>query len=317
MENILSPQKLISEVKNNLGILKKEQSFLFENDIHEISIVHKIACLLEKNPFLSHYSIDLEYNRITNFNKGEEIKKTFQSDSKDLFRPDLIVHLPNTQLANLLVIEFAKGGDTSREQSKLAEMTKGDGKYRYRLGVLVNFSKGYKGDNWEYFVDGQATNYKDAIRTLEKYNNDSLSVQFQKVADIYWTNKPDQSNHEIINLELLQELHNFGDEIKKYLSHIYVPDYQWLSEMIDFLYKDVLPAINSSIYSSELHDIGWLNQWVDVLPAISKLLLYCHYSIVENNSPKISLILSGLINISESFSDENILNRFENSFFGQ
>src|SRR3989338_3244160 len=135
MESMLSPQKIIDEVKNKFDFLK--DSDLFDNT-SEISVAYLMAYLLKENTFLSHYSIDIEYNQI----------------AKNLIHPVLIVHLPKTQLANLLVIEFTKSEDVTREQPKLVEMTKRDGEYRYRLGILVNVSKEPKENYWEYFVDG-------------------------------------------------------------------------------------------------------------------------------------------------------------------
>ena len=93
---MLSPQNIIDEVKNKFDSLKDRDLFddssSFFDNTSEISVAYLMAHLLKENTFLSHYSIDIEYNQI----------------AKNLIHPVLIVHLPKTQLANLLVIEFTK-----------------------------------------------------------------------------------------------------------------------------------------------------------------------------------------------------------------
>lgn len=340
MERILSPRELVNEVKNNFDIFNSCELFddsFGLSDLSEISFAYQFAGLLKygNSSSLSNYSIDIKYHQIT----------------KNLFQPFLIVHLPKTQLANLLVIEFTKEGKTIVGQSKLSDMTKRNSENQYRLGILINFYNRHEPNDWKYFVDGQVMTKENAIRILEKKNDRAkplLSGRFQKITDIYWSGKErvdedkDQIalaqspsdrltqnylwdtacnqlelDYEIMNLKLVQELYNFGKGIRKYLRRVWIPEYQQLSEMINFLHQNILPEIESSNYSHYFYNIRWLNQWEDVLPVISKLLLYCHYSIIENNPQKTRSILNELINISESFSDENILNRFENSFFGQ
>ena len=93
---MLSPQNIIDEVKNKFDSLKDRDLFddssSFFDNTSEISVAYLMAHLLKENTFLSHYSIDIEYNQI----------------AKNLIHQVLIVHLPKTQLANLLVIEFTK-----------------------------------------------------------------------------------------------------------------------------------------------------------------------------------------------------------------
>lgn len=326
MENILSPQKLVEEVKNEFDIFQNndlfDDSFCF-SDNSEATVALIMALSFKENLLLSNYSFDIEYNHI----------------AKNLFHPILIAHLPKTQLANLLVIEFAKGESTDEKQSKLSEMTDRNSKYHYRLGILINFSKEYKISDWKYFVDGRSMSEKDAIKTLEKYNilaNDSFYTKFQKLADVYWLGKEHidedkdqrrlaqslqdnyqwdmadnqlESDYTIMTLSLLNELRYFGDEIKKYLNHIYVPSYDRVSEMIVFLYQNILPEIKGH---PDIDNIGWLSQWEYALPTISKLLMYCHYSLIENNPHEASLLLSDLIEISKQSTNENVLNLLEN-----
>ena len=328
MENLLTPEQLISEVKKALDVTKRDSPYLFTSDTHEITIVHQIACVLNKHQFLSNYSIDLEYNRITGTDPNQVIKKTFEADREDFFRPDLIVHIPRTQLANFLVIEFSKEKNTKREEDKLKEMTKRDGKYGYRMGILIDLPKC---ESWRFFVDGESFDNKEgAIKKLnylngeavvalnnfkdinlnyrareEDYEESERQVAMVKDSgnDLEWDEASNVS--ELIyarNKEALEvECENFQSDFKKYFQTVFIPEYFRCSDIVKHLHEDTLQDAEKNYLglNSVLIDNWFMNSHL-VFPYIEKLCLYCHYSL-EGNREK-QKILSEL---EQDFEDPN------------
>lgn len=328
MENLPTPEQLINEIKKALDILKKDYSHLFMSDVHEINIVNHVACVLRKCKFLSHYLIDLENNRITGIDPNQIIKKTSEVDPKDFFRPDLIIHIPRTQLANLLVVEFSKEKNTKREEHTLKEMTKRGGKYGYRMGLLIDLPK-Y--ESWRFFVDGESFNNKEeaikkldylnkeAVIALNNFKNINLNYRVReedyeeskiKVAmvkdsgnDLEWDEASNVS--ELIharNKEALEvECENFQSDFKKYFQVAFVPEYFRCSDIVEHLYKNTLEDAekNYSGLNSMLIDNWFMNSDL-VFPYVERLCLYCHYSLEGN--PKKQRILYKL---EQDFEDPN------------
>ncbi|MFH1233394.1 MAG: hypothetical protein V1649_01945 [Patescibacteria group bacterium] len=308
---LITPKQLINEIKKVLDVLHTDSPHLFLADMHETALVHQVACVLNKCQFLSGYSIDLEYNRITGINSDQVIKKTFKEDAGDLFRPDLIIHIPRTQLANLLVIEFSKEKDTKREEDKLKELTKRDGKYGYRIGILIDLPK-Y--ESWKFFINGESFDYKRAIYLLDEFGkladeafnsfyninlnyqvgNENLEESQRQVGtvmnsdnDLEW-DKASNIAEEIYerNKEALSiDCENFKSNFKEYFQLVFIPEYFRCSEIIENLYKITLRDSDERYPNAVLKSDSWFQYPEEAFELIHKLCLYCHYSL-EGDSKK-------------------------------
>ncbi|GIU70712.1 MAG: hypothetical protein KatS3mg003_0191 [Candidatus Nitrosocaldaceae archaeon] len=143
-------KEIKDRVKIALRILFKNDSFLLEHDVHEISIAHKLAEYLQI--LFPDWNVDLEYNR-----RGKEQKRTH--DRNELIRPDIIIHKRGKQ-DNLLVIESKKYNNCSDEDiMKLEYLTNQNNKYKYKLGLFIRFGKTSKSKHkLRWFKDGKEIN---------------------------------------------------------------------------------------------------------------------------------------------------------------
>ncbi len=105
-----------------------EQTIAFRVGIH----LHE---LLKRSDY-SCLNLDCEYNK-----HGDNPK----SVNDKAIRPDLLIHSRGNDDKNILVVEFAgwwkSEEDLEKDKAKLEALTKPDGEYRYRLGVLVKIEK--------------------------------------------------------------------------------------------------------------------------------------------------------------------------------
>lgn len=322
-QKFISPEELIDKVIKSIDHLKKHSKHLFTNNVHEIAVVHQIACILDKHDFFSNYSIDLEYNRITGMDPNQTTKKTFEDNPEDYFRPDLIVHIPRTQLANLLVIEFSKEKDIKREEDKLREMTKRSGKYGYRIGILIDFPKC---NSKQFFIDGKSFNHNDALKRLEELENiaEKALNSFQNInfnntvrgenyneSEIHLQTIINSVNNPYLgvtyddlenidsknNLELEIDCMNFSPAFRKYFQTVFIPKYLKCSEIIDNFYKYTFQDAydNNTINFEE----NWLTNSGLVFPFIYGLCLYCNNFLTGNKKES----QNNLSDLEEHFKD--------------
>lgn len=176
----MKDQKLKEIIDDVCKELKKE-SELFDINVNERSISHRLAVLLDKNCDFGKLDIDCEYNRIGNESTPKElpfikVKKNvkFDDDKGTTVFPDIIIHKRGFK-ENLLVIEVKKitnrlngkfeiiVGNDSRivnseefDWEKLKLFTKVNGKFTYQLGVYILFDK--EGNStYKYFKNGEET----------------------------------------------------------------------------------------------------------------------------------------------------------------
>lgn len=135
-----------------LGILKKNDSFLLKEDVHERSVAHKLAEYLQYQ--FPDWNVDCEYNR-----KGIEIKRLEgleeceEHGKTERVYPDIIVHERNTN-NNLLVIELKKNDlKCSCDIRKLELFTSMKGEFCYILGLLIQLDDPHMQLRW--FKDGK------------------------------------------------------------------------------------------------------------------------------------------------------------------
>lgn len=283
---LLKPNQLLEEIRRSLNFLEREYSYLFDSDVHEISIVHQFACLLKKSDLLKGYSIDLEYNRITNFSDGTQ-KKILSGGKESFFRTDLVVHIPKTQLGNLLALEFSKGTNNADEEKKLIELTKRSGKYKYRIGILIDLPK-YS--SWKYFVDGEIFNNKeDSLKKLIELEDESLILFdfFSKININYQIAK--ESDVEVGTNEartsVVFNYQIFPESFKRYFQTAFVPNYFKCYEIVSNLHEITLVDVMKDNLIFFPSDDWFLNSNL-AFPAISNLCQYCHFSLTNNISNK-------------------------------
>ena len=119
------------------------ETFLFEKDLGERTLTHRLAVYLEKQ--FSGWQVDCDYNRL-----GERrlrlphgtIVSTDDELGKSVY-PDIVVHqraIPN----NLLAVEVRKSANhqpLEHDQSKLRALTDPHLWFAFWIGVLVTLDK--------------------------------------------------------------------------------------------------------------------------------------------------------------------------------
>lgn len=274
---------LIKTIEGVMAHLKLDRADLFSNNTHEVSVAHQYAEELALHPYLGRYKIDLEYNRL-----GTETKRMPETGST--FRPDLIVHLPNTRFANLLAIEFHKTGDQSDEKEKLAVLTKRSGDFGYRLGILIGLNEDCQA--WRYFVDGEIMNRDRAIERLELYAQEASSLwkeignmlhmetlTEEEVQNALWeaessTDEEGYASHNAMNNvdsavereKLTLELYAYNSlkKLPGYLSKVFIPAYEALGDYLEYIQELELTREVAGYFS-----------------VIDDYLSYCHFSVIS------------------------------------
>jgi len=103
-----SQQQLENIIIKSVAILLKERPNLLKRnyDINERTICSKLACIIEKH--IKNYHVDTEYNRMTDEQNNQIIKKIPSRGNKKKrpAYPDIVIHREEDALHNLLVIEL-------------------------------------------------------------------------------------------------------------------------------------------------------------------------------------------------------------------
>lgn len=208
VEISLEYSKEMIEIKVKKAVYKlfKEDLYLLQNDLHERTISHKLACYLQAE--FPNLHVDCEYNKnIDEDNNPKkirvqaELEAEFNSYKEELGKnflenryqemindvlysvisvyPDIIVHRRNESENNLLIIEVKKikgqnSRNTNYDEKKLICYTdsKNPNKLKYKYGVLIKFNTSEQnlGEvTWRWFEDGKAVS--DEI----KFNIDHIA----------------------------------------------------------------------------------------------------------------------------------------------
>lgn len=128
------------------------ESGLLERENYEVTISSKLAQYIF-NEF-PRYDVDCEYNKhLDGEKKVDELNQNI--------RPDIIIHRRGTDENNLVYIEIKT--DHNRElrthdYDKIKAMTKQKEKYRYSLGLFIDFNRDKEKLNIKYFEDGKECN---------------------------------------------------------------------------------------------------------------------------------------------------------------
>jgi hypothetical protein len=130
-----------SVVEKALVKLQKNDSQLFEKDVNERSITHKLAEYLQQE--IAPWNVDCEYNRRLDEPKRVKVPKGGVGwddlESRTVY-PDIIVHKRATT-RNLLVIEVKKSNSPISEEfdkDKLRAFTQAPFKYKFGLFILFH-----------------------------------------------------------------------------------------------------------------------------------------------------------------------------------
>ena len=126
--------------------------------IHELNISFHISyiilCELKHCDKLKDYKVDTEYNR----HRGDTKKLNGRN-----VRPDILIHKRRTDDYNFAWIEVKKANTNTntkiqsieKDRERLANVTRQDGKYRYKYGVLIIIGKDKNRRKIEYYQDGR------------------------------------------------------------------------------------------------------------------------------------------------------------------
>lgn len=165
------------KVKKAVYKLLKEDHYLLQNDLHERTISHKLACYLQAE--FPNLHVDCEYNKNIDEENGPKKIRVQEELLVISVYPDIIVHRRNESENNLLIIEVKKNkGQSSRntdyDEKKLICYTdlENHNKLRYRYGLLIKFNTSEQdlGEvTWRWFEDGKVVS--DEI----KFNIDHIA----------------------------------------------------------------------------------------------------------------------------------------------
>jgi hypothetical protein len=126
-----------------------EDSDLFKRGNYEVTISTKLAQYLFIE--FKNFDVDCEYNKHVD---GEK----YSTELNKNIRPDIIIHERGNDSNNLLCIEIKKENKSKKrgdkDFSKLKSLTKQDGKYKYQLGVYINFTIDKNKLEIKYFKNG-------------------------------------------------------------------------------------------------------------------------------------------------------------------
>ena len=140
-------------VKNCLKKLRLLDKKLFEINVNERTITHKLAEYLQQN--IPEFDVDCEYNRFEDLVKKLELPKDRINwddiEAKTVF-PDIVIHKRGIQENNLLVIEVKKSSNNNPgvfDRMKLQTFRQEPYCYIYGLFLRINLD-GEK-DELEWF----------------------------------------------------------------------------------------------------------------------------------------------------------------------
>ena len=153
-------------VKCCLQKLRRQDKDLFDRNLNERTITHKLAEYLQEH--FPEFNVDCEYNRYRNYikrirngqDRSREIANLsnielaeliWENKEADTIYPDIIVHIRRTQESNILIIEVKKSSNPDTGESdkeKIEELM--DRPYNYKFGLFLRIDLDGENDilNW-------------------------------------------------------------------------------------------------------------------------------------------------------------------------
>ena len=141
-------------VKNCLQKLRRLDKNLFEKDLNERTITHKLAIYLQEE--FQELNVDCEYNRFEDLVKRLELPKDKinwdDTEAKTVF-PDIIIHKRGIQENNLLVIEVKKSSNINPgDFDRMKLHTFRQEPYSYTYGLFLKIDLDGENDELEWFL---------------------------------------------------------------------------------------------------------------------------------------------------------------------
>ena len=140
--------------------LSLNDAWLFEMNVNERSITHKLAEYLQQE--FADWNVDCEYNRNLDEMKRLSVPKTGiewdDLESKTVF-PDIIVHKRGAK-KNLLVIEVKKSNSTvpdTFDKIKLNALLREPFNYKFALFIKFDVGSGRESPRLEWFTSSPSS----------------------------------------------------------------------------------------------------------------------------------------------------------------
>ncbi len=117
--------------------VKKNDSFLFDADVSEWAIAHRLAVYLEK--YFLKYHVDCEYNRMAGPDGSYSMRSPKRVHGTEKSRPDIIIHHRGSDTSNnLIVVELKKTPSDKDNEFIKAMMTDQNFNYKYGCTILIS-----------------------------------------------------------------------------------------------------------------------------------------------------------------------------------
>lgn len=128
---------IYEKVVKALQVLFMKDEYLIDNDVHEVTISHKLAEYLQYQ--FPDMNVDCEYNRQVPPDNGDNIKR--RSDTGDRVRPDIIVHKRGSNENNCLVIEIKIERDQTRGDKEKLKDYSNPKSLGYKYGLFLELDR--------------------------------------------------------------------------------------------------------------------------------------------------------------------------------
>ncbi len=143
------------KLRDAIDQLLEEDRFLFENDVNERSLSHKLAEYLQTR--FPDWNVDCEYNRnhesIKRLNIESPSTSAEDTEGTTVY-PDIVVHRRNTD-ENLLVIEIKKSTNSDNRQFDVKKLRLFISELGYAYGVFIGFATRTENPNFSLQFGGE------------------------------------------------------------------------------------------------------------------------------------------------------------------
>lgn len=120
--------------------LQKEEAMILSFDVGERTICACLATILKRA--FDRYSVHVEYNRHGIYPKEIELPDSNGELTHARIFPDIIVHQPGNDDANLLVVEVKKTTNPVDDEADIAKLQKIKEQIGYQFAVFLRLPSG-------------------------------------------------------------------------------------------------------------------------------------------------------------------------------
>ena len=151
----MEKEELLKKINTALDIFYQNDNKLLELDTQERAIAHRLAVYLEL--LFKEYDIDCEYDKHGRYTKElEGIRECDLERKTNRILPDISIHKRGNDNFNLLVLEIKSKTDaTLCDIKKLELMTKSDGEFKYKFGILLRFKAERNSCKLDVYINGR------------------------------------------------------------------------------------------------------------------------------------------------------------------